>query len=511
MKKEKNWLSYPLWLLYAIVTVSYAAVCLMGGCAFAGGFGYYMAGGVLILAFGGIAGIWFAGRRLTGIQRQKLSDFRLKKAAELFAVLCLCAAAIGLRLYFMARYDGTIGGSEFYDMASVKAGGGVPRIAHGASRIYVWTLSIVLSFVGNKPLAGVLLQILLQVSGMVAFYYAVRLLTGRAEAFFGLLLLAFVPEMSEGIFMLSPEPLYFLLYAAVLLLCGLCGKKGYGLSVLCGIGIGFAGYLDLFGWTLLLFAGSISLGKRGKADESKRAAIWIPFLICVLTALLAAAVFIGLDAVAGGSSYREALHAWLSYPLSGVSVPAGLEGVMAADFFRVSPGKLLLCFCGAFGIVSFWFRKTAEQDIWVLLFLLLLSFRFVGLNSMGDSDFLMAVWGVLASIGICSMGRQQADGYPAGAVLAESGSPGMIYAETERKKTVGQEDGKAARTADADKGGQGEKDAPAEEKPKVKLIENPLPLPKKHVRREMNYAKEIKGDEMEFDVSVKEEDDFDLD
>ncbi len=546
MKKEKNWLSYPLWLLYALVTVSYAAACLMGGCVFAGGFGYYMAGGVLMLAFGGVAGIWFVGHRLAGRLGEKLSGFRLKKTAELFVVLLLCAAAVGLRLYLMARYDGTVGGSEFYDMASVKAGGGVPWIAHGASRIYAWTLAIVLSFAGNKPLAGVVLQILLQVFGMFVFYYAVRLLTGRAEAFFGSALLAFAPEISRGIFTLSPEPLYFLLYMAILLLCGFSVKKGYekdlseanaqiteagpagacskraagkgnrrkyGLSVLCGISIGLAGYLDLFGWTMLLFAGSVSM--RRKTEDSKRGVfLRMPYLLCILAAFLAAAAFFGMDAAAGGHSYRETLSAWLSHPLSGFSLRTGIGDIMGMDLFRVSPAKLLICFCGAFGIVGFWFRKTAEQDRWILLFLILLSFRLTGLNSMGDSTFMMAVWGVLAGIGICSMGRQQAAAHPAGMLSAESGFAGMPSAGTEREKTVGQKDGTEAQTAAAGivgEGEQGEKEVPADGKPKVKLIENPLPLPKKHVRREMNYAKEIKSDEMEFDLSVQEEDDFDID
>ena len=44
----------------------------------------------------------------------------------------------------------------------------------------------------------------------------------------------------------------------------------------------------------------------------------------------------------------------------------------------------------------------------------------------------------------------------------------------------------------------------------MKFIENPLPLPKKHVKREMTYAKEVKGTEMDFDVSVAEDDDFDI-
>ncbi len=44
---------------------------------------------------------------------------------------------------------------------------------------------------------------------------------------------------------------------------------------------------------------------------------------------------------------------------------------------------------------------------------------------------------------------------------------------------------------------------------KVNLIENPLPLPKKHVHREMDYGYDVPEAQMHYDVSVAESDDFD--
>lgn len=44
----------------------------------------------------------------------------------------------------------------------------------------------------------------------------------------------------------------------------------------------------------------------------------------------------------------------------------------------------------------------------------------------------------------------------------------------------------------------------------MKLIENPLPLPKKHVRREMDFDRLVECDKMKFDVPVDESDDFDI-
>lgn len=46
--------------------------------------------------------------------------------------------------------------------------------------------------------------------------------------------------------------------------------------------------------------------------------------------------------------------------------------------------------------------------------------------------------------------------------------------------------------------------------PVTKYLFNPLPLPKKHEKKEMNYAFEPKSDEMEYDFEVNDDDDFDL-
>ena len=50
------------------------------------------------------------------------------------------------------------------------------------------------------------------------------------------------------------------------------------------------------------------------------------------------------------------------------------------------------------------------------------------------------------------------------------------------------------------------------EEPKpVKFIENPLPLPKKHVKKEMNYAFEPTPDQMHYDLNNYQiDDDYDL-
>ncbi|MBR2948295.1 MAG: hypothetical protein IKC46_00380 [Lachnospiraceae bacterium] len=56
-------------------------------------------------------------------------------------------------------------------------------------------------------------------------------------------------------------------------------------------------------------------------------------------------------------------------------------------------------------------------------------------------------------------------------------------------------------------------DFTVQESKKVKpgeYLENPLPVPKRHVKKEMGYGFEPAPDKMHYDVSVPDEDDFDL-
>lgn len=49
-----------------------------------------------------------------------------------------------------------------------------------------------------------------------------------------------------------------------------------------------------------------------------------------------------------------------------------------------------------------------------------------------------------------------------------------------------------------------------EQKPKVNYIENPLPLPKPHVKKEMNYGFDPPSVRMKYDIWVSENDDYDI-
>ena len=61
-----------------------------------------------------------------------------------------------------------------------------------------------------------------------------------------------------------------------------------------------------------------------------------------------------------------------------------------------------------------------------------------------------------------------------------------------------------------DMAGQGAEAEAALPQRKVRMIENPLPLPKKHVRRRLDYGMEVPEGKYDFDLEVDDKDDFDI-
>ncbi len=506
--RRKIWLSYPLWVLYTLLV----GICIAAGVWQAGKPGGYLAGAAAVAGLAGAAGIWFAGRLAVLFFKRKYRDKESRKKEsrkrkdgsgfftgrlECLAVIVLCGAAFCLRLFLFfsmddVPMDAVTAGGAFYEAALVKEGGGVPWNAHGISYLYTVCLSFVLSFFGNKVTAGIALQMVLQVMSLPFFYGAVKQFAGRGEAFCALAVLVFVPGFYTGMYSLTPEPLSGLLFAFGLFLCGRYakgagkgagGRKAYRLPVFCGLFTGFAGWLDPVGWLLLLpvlfslvrTCGGDGAAEGGSEAEGRKGTVLL-FAAYLTASLFSFLVFLwvsGIFAREAGQTYAEALSAWHRAVFGGLSVPsaAGIWSYLTEHAFEP-----VVYLCAALAVAGFWGRKGQKQDVWVTVLLLLYVFPVFGIGGMEYGMLRIMVWGILAGIGICSMG---------------TGASG---------------DGKEDEPVPA---GTSKEDA-AEDKPGVKFIENPLPLPKKHVKREMTYAKEVKGAEMDFDVSVAEDDDFDI-
>ncbi len=504
MKMKKTWFSYLLWVLYTMIAGILLATYITTVSIHTWGLNKYVTTAMICLFFVGTVAIWLAGRKLIPYIIIRIpKDKHFRNMWECFLVLCLFAASILYRFhYMMYASDIVVKTNTFYEMAKVTEVGVIPYITHGASYIYTVLLSVIFSFMGNKVMAGVVLQFIFQFLIMLFGYLALRLLTGRSAAFIAMLFMAFSPAFVGNLFSLTPEGLYLLLYVA-----GLWGislflnnfknignksKGSYIIFIIIGIYIGLMSYLDIIGFTLLFFAGlGLLLVREKDVKEIKAGGQFVVILLAVIAAV---AAMMALDAIYSNLSFQNILDIWLNqYHFLQISdnIPYLLMG------FDIQSGVgIILCMIALLSSVGFWVNKEQRIDPWILLLLVLSAINLTGISQMSYHIMSVFLWGVFGGLGLASIGmgveaQCNADNQN---VIARNDIANIISDMDETEiEDVAIEDTFTEEKTD-----------------KVKLLDNPLPLPKKHVKKEMDYGVTLADQHLDYDVSIKEDDDFDI-
>lgn len=535
---KKTWFSCLLWFLYAIMTGILLATHTLRLLTGAWELNKYMAAGGLALCFVSIACICLAGRKLFIFLSRKISlDEHSRNMWECFLAMSGFAAALLYRSRYILHYMDAAEATEYYGMAQITGNGAIAGNIHGASYVYTVLLSAVLSFTGNKIMAGIVLQLVLQLIAMLFIYFAVRFMAGRVAALTVLGFMAFTTVFVSDIYRLEPQGLYLLLFAIGLWLTGLylkgvCKqayehKACYVLLLLLGIYIGTVAYLDILGIALLLFVGTGFMhGERKTRKKGTTKAFSFPFglqFAVVITGMLSVmALFIFLYAMNSGQPFFQVLTAWIG------QYGMGADGGRFFYFFGMTPLEgFAISVPASFLVIGFWNNERQKSGVWMLLLLLFTAAYAGGAIKLEAGSFAVVLWGTLAGLGIRSIvvaeGPECAPeclaGEAAEETAAKTGTEAVRAAATEAAMETAAEVGMKA-AAETTVSGKEEgkriemiRDITIEEldaEPKIRFIENPLPLPKKHVPREMDYGMELSEADMEFDVGVSEGDDFDI-
>lgn len=407
--------------------------------------------------------------------------------------------------------------TEVYQKAIVRAGEYIEPMRHRFSFLYMLCLSGCMSFLGNKPVVGVWLQIVIQSATLIVSYVLIKKITGRIPALFLLSVLSFSPSYTEQIFILTPECLFLLIY-----LIGICitvgyvkdycysdtGKATHISAVLsAGIMIGILGYLDPVMFTLVVFLSGIVFEK-----DSRRKTSFFFFVLSIAAVVLVFAEILDLDAYLWGRKFSESVAAWGGYTNFIFFAPNAFVMSYMESFFWEG---FLFAIISAFLIMSFWNRRQLENCTpWIALLVLMI----VGISSY-QLQFLF-VWSILAGIGLQQCFEPErskavikileaAKQKEVGEIVSEQTEAAV--SETEVKKVSMSVEEKTVKSEEVKTvGSEKIKTIESEKTETVKLIENPLPLPKKHEKREMDYRYPVTEDKMKFDVEVSDDDDFDI-
>lgn len=514
MQMKKTWFSYFLWFLYTAVTGVLLALCMAAVSSNLWGLNQYIAISAVCILFALIVGFWFAGRKGVTYISEKISlDEHFYNMWECFFVMIFVSAAILYRFYQMWNGLGEAAlKTPFYEMAMITDSGEIPNIVHGASYIYTIVLSTVFSFIGNKVIAGVWLQCTIHIFSVLVLYFAVKNIAGRLPGIAGAAVIAFSPVFMKNVYSLTPEALYFFLYILGLLFVSLYMKgveeKGYHSKLaflaffLVGGSIGMLTYLDIAGITLLFFI-IFAMWILKKEEQKETEIMYIKTEVSVLGILVgslvtfAAALFV--DAIYSGQSFANIVLGWCYQYGDSIAFKYMTENIMAYPALL-----LIIFFLAALSIIGFWKNKTQKADIWILVLISLSALKAFGIEQMNYDIFIAVLWGILAGIGLDSMKNQEISKEscevmepvtlpvmeivmkPAIALMPEP----VAKIITEPALTVPSPEQKETKT--------------------VTFIENPLPLPKKHMKKELTYQYEVEQEKMDFDINIKETDDFDL-
>lgn len=506
MTYRRTWFSCVLWFLYTVLCIILIGVVgkewiwLLESVGSITPWIFY---GVLVIPVAAL--YWIIRGISTRIRKKWAWNERTARLLTCVVFLLIMAFAVIIRIvclnYYVSYMEiyGPDGvnidqmNPEYYDMAVLAEQGSGSPMDYGISYLYVTLLSVVLSFLGNKIVSAVFLQICLQMMGMLSAYIVARKMAGRLPACISLLYLGGSLTCLGMLFRFGPEWLFFTLYmigmlVAVSFVKNYCADNISRVwTVVCAVAvgalIGAITYLDLIGASLLIVMLIAAVGKKTESD----ATVYYNYskgmnaAVIVCSCISCAAVWFGVmglisyvkgtDVVSDILSRLQMLYL-NSFPYTAAPYS---NAEYYPDIFWI--GALI---ASASFLAFEYFRSGKEQNYvpWILLGLLAAPTPMAMYGEHGFRGLSMYVWAVLAGLGLqnCIFG---------GRAEVMQAVIEKINAEAEIEQTAPQE-------------------------PKPRFIENPLPLPKKHVAREMDYQYDVADKDMKYDLFVSDNDDFDI-
>lgn len=451
----------------------------------------------------------------------------------LTGLVLLGCIAIGITLAVLNISDAELTSPYFY-AAKVQAGCRAPYFVHGATNTYVAFLNKVYFFFGNHAVMGIYAQIVLWVLVILCIGAGVWFAVSKKAAAAAIVLASLIPTLRTEAIRLSPVMLSLFFWSVVFAwIC--CSTRLRKREIVAGIScflIGLLTYFDLSG--ILLLPLLIALETRSKTREMSgetRKSILIKIVVGMIA--LAAAYFmcIFMDASFSEKSAGAILEVWFS-TYSGGAFPSKeiYQSVTLSEFI---PVYFLICL----GALAFWRNRRFDAfKGWTLEIFLILIFFLCGLFSerVTGYSFLAVLLYVLAAVGL-ETSLAAVEVQPAEKIDAPEEEQKAEKTKKEKKKSRKKSKDDLKDTASADETDKWiplgeeldavlaeevaestvvkqnvEKSGQSETKePEIKFLENPLPLPKKHERKAVDFPIASNADD-DYDYAVADDDDYDI-
>lgn len=524
MTYRRTWFSCVLWFLYTVLCIVLIAADTKEWLQYFAGIGTISPQIIYLLPVIPAAVLYWLIRSIAiWIRKNRMWKKHAVTILECVVFLLIIAGALFIRIISLnyaaaeiAAFNGMDisllpeSSMKYYDMAVVTGNGFAAPVDYGISDLYVMLLSTVLSLLGNREVSAIFLQVILQMIGIILVYAATRKLAGRLPASIAALYLAGSKACLGMLDYFGPEWLFFVLYMVGMLITislvkGYCANRiprPFAIIGAAGIGalIGGLTYLDLTAASLLIVVSFIAVGKEVRCEKIPgRCSVGMSAAIILTSYLACAAVwFYALNAFAytTGANFVDSISNRLrlcyekSYFFTG-------QNPYFWDIYLI--GMLIV---PASFLVFEYFRSGKEQNYmpWIVLCLLAAPTPLTLYGEHGFGILSLYVWAVLAGLGL-------QNAIFGGSTKVMKAMIEEINIAAEKTKEIGQ----VKQTAVTETVGEIPEDKKMENQTeKPQYIENPLPLPKRHEKREMDYQYDVTEKDMKYDIEVPLNDDFDV-
>lgn len=268
------------------------------------------------------------------------------------------------------------------------------------------------------------------------------------------------------------------------------------MAALPGVVIGILAFFELSAVTILFFLAVLFVGKRENLQADGRGKDILRLFVAAFSCAAAFFLLIGADAAVSGISLGKSLYVW-AYPYLQTGGPVTRLG----ELYGNVPFCCFLLLPSAFLVFEFW-KSGREQDHtpWLFFCILFSPFLFWEVWTVELSCLALFFWSLTAALGIknCLFGGE-----------AEVMRVKIEQINAAAGPVPAPETTAAAGCIPASESVSASAEPVTDALPqKPRFLENPLPLPKKHVKKEMDYDYTVAPEMMHFDLEPADGDDF---
>ena len=487
---------------------------------------------------------------------------------EGIVLLCVMAGAFYVRYAQMLHtLEWKLADDFYYELAMIKINDTLPSLQHTGSYVYIYVLSFVMRILGNKVFSAVVLQFVLQMITILFLYFGMRRLAGVIPAVVSSVVFAFAYSNCALLFEADAQCLVFFLFAvAVYFTAGLFElyRKDVGSArlvfriILAALFSGLCCFLKPYCMMLLLFGVALGLQDSEWYNGKTKACLFLSYIIATIAVGF---VFFTITAVANDVDLAMVISDWFAVLKDAKAIHYALY--FPEDVFRTTLEGVVLACLVFLNLPGYHVWDTAKQ-IPFLILLVLAPVPFCTMGTLEYDLFSLWIWGALAGIGLQLMLSpkvvaeqetpvEEPEKEPLAAEkspVAENSSVAEIPQDVEEitsvDKTFLEEKNEAEEDIFFDEKAEAEESASLEEEPAaeeeaifkeaadvrvsistendsnpeensllettskpVQYLHNPLPVPKKHVKRVADYKVNVVEDD-DFDFDIHENDDFDF-